>query len=136
MTEKTHDDLEKLKDELISVLFVKWDKDGLKKELVVTTKDKLPEVRRKYRKWIEAKPVGRKCPKCDSDLLNYGMVNTTDGIFQIIRCGSDKCDHVETVLKYTPEQVEALRILTTPTKHCGKVMKPNWKYCPYCGEQL
>lgn len=127
---------EKKMSEIVSCLFVKWEKGELKQERVLTLKSQLEEVRKEYRGWTEATTTGRKCPKCGSDLMDYGLVNSTDGIIQVFRCRSGKCDHAEMNIKYTPEQVEKLRLLYAPTKHCGKIMQDNWKYCPYCGEQL
>jgi len=114
----------------------KWTKKGLKHERVHFTEDEAREVRKHYRGWHEAKLTERKCPKCSNPLLDYGLVHATEGIIQVFRCGSDNCDYVESEIKYTPTQVEALKVIFAPTKHCGKKMRKSWRFCPYCGEEL
>jgi uncharacterized protein (UPF0212 family) len=135
---KGQGEFEGLKKELIAVRFVKWVGGKLNVEDVVTVKSELSKVRRQYRGWTEAKPTGRKCPKCGVEVLDYGLVNTTDGLVRIFRCSSGECDYVEHKIEFTPEQVQVLRVLGEPLKCriCGRKMKKGWRYCPYCGEEL
>lgn len=123
-------------DLLERTIIYKWEKGELDHIEVKHPKGAIKEVLKQYPGYTIAEPIGKTCPEphCDGDLLDYGFQNSKEGIIEIFQCSN--CNHVEYELKYTPEETRILGELLKPRTHCGKKMKVDWSYCPYCGEEL
>jgi len=134
-----------MNEELKIKTFIRWNKDELesvrvsylaKEENNSTLLKQIYLQHPELRSFREAKPTGEKCEKCGSDMLDYGLKNTTKGIIHLFRCDNEECRNVKHEIEYTPEEVEILKKINEPKMCCDKKMKDDWIFCPYCGKMI